>query len=59
MMNRKKFFTKFSLAVLGLTFVKSNAIKSLKQKPVSNSNPVRVKENKLAVKREKAGLKNV
>jgi hypothetical protein len=58
-MNRKKFFTKFSLAVVGLTFLKSNPVKFFKEKFVSNSNPVKVTENKLAVKREKAGVKNV
>jgi hypothetical protein len=58
-MNRKKFFTKFSLVVVGLTFLKSNPVKFLKEKFVSNSNPVKVTENKLAVKREKAGVKNV
>jgi hypothetical protein len=52
-MNRKKFFTKFSIAVLGLTLIKSSPVKLFKGKSISNSNPVKVKENKLAVKREK------
>jgi hypothetical protein len=58
-MNRKKFFAKFSIAVLGLTIVKSNPLASLKGKSVSDSNLVKVKVNKLAVKRKETGLKNV
>ena len=58
-MNRKKFFTKFSIAVLGLTLIKSSPVKLFNGKSVFNSNPVKVKENKLAVKREKTGVKNV
>ena len=58
-MNRKKFFTKFSIAVLGLTLIKINPVKFFKGKSVFNSNPIKVKENKLAVKRKKTGVKNV
>ncbi len=58
-MNRKKFFTKFSLAVLGLTLIKSSPVKFFRGKSVSISNPVEVKVNKHAVKREKTGVKNV
>ena len=57
-MDRKKFFTKFSIAVLGLTLIKSSPLKLIKGKSVDYSNPFEVKENKLAVKREKAGVKN-
>ena len=58
-MNRQKFFAKFSIAVLGLTIIKSNPLTYFKGNSVSNSNPVKVKVNKLAVKREKTGVKNV
>lgn len=58
-MDRKKFFTKISIVVLGIALIKSNPLKFVKNKFVSNSNPVKVKVNKLAVKREKSGVKNV
>jgi hypothetical protein len=58
-MNRKKFFTKFSIGVLGLTIIKINPLAFFKAKSVSDSNPVKVKVNKFAVKREKTGVKNV
>ena len=58
-MNRKKFFAKFSIAVFGLTIIKRNPLAFFKGKSVSDSNPVKVKANKLAVKREKTGVKNV
>jgi hypothetical protein len=58
-MKRKKFFAKFSFAVLGLSLIKFNPVKLFKEKSVVSSNPVMVKENKLAVKREKPGVKNV
>ncbi|MBT8380203.1 MAG: hypothetical protein KJN64_13330 [Ignavibacteria bacterium] len=58
-MNRKNFFTKFSLAVLGLTLIKIRPVKFSRGKSVTDSSPVKIKVNKLAVKREKAGVKNV
>jgi len=58
-MKRKKFFTKFSIAVLGLAIVKINPLGYFKGKSVSDSNTVKVKVNKLAVKREETGVKNV
>lgn len=58
-MNRKEFFAKFSLAALGLSMIISNPVKFIKGKSVSNSDPVKVKLNKIAVKREKNGVKNV
>ena len=57
-MDRKKFFTKFSAVLLGLTFIRSNPLKFLKGKSVSIINPVKIKVNELAVKREKTGVKN-
>jgi hypothetical protein len=58
-MNRKKFFTKFSLAALGLSMIINNPVNLFKGKSVADSNPVKVKVNKIAVKREKNGVKNV
>lgn len=58
-MNRKKFFAKFSIAVLGLTIVKINPLAYFKGKSVSDSNSIKVKVNRLAVKRKETGVKNV
>jgi len=58
-MDRKKFFKKISLAFAGLAIIGGSAFNIFKGKHSAKSNPVEVKINKLAVRRERTGLKNV
>ncbi len=57
-MDRKKFFTLFSVSILGVALSKANPWNYLLSKTSNKNNPLQVKINPNAVNREKSGKKN-